>query len=197
MPDALIPPRSPRRLDRSSAALLLVDMQEKLLPAIIGTPTLVWNASRLVRAAGLFDIRIDVTEQYPQGLGRTDPAVLASTDPIRHDKNAFSAAACVDLIAQWSDAGTRQIVVAGIESHVCVLQTALDLLSEGYDVFVVADAIGSRNQLDHETAVRRMRDEGATVLTTESVLFEWCETAAHDQFKALSALVKEPRPGLL
>ncbi|MEX0824617.1 MAG: hydrolase [Pirellulaceae bacterium] len=194
MPNTLIPPRSPRRLDRHSAALLIVDIQEKLLPTIVARRTLVWNTSRLVRAAGLFNVSVDVTEQYPQRLGGTESDVLSSTEPPRHEKKAFSAAACEGLVAKWSDAGTRQIVIAGIESHVCVLQSCLDLLSEGYEVFVVVDAIGSRHPLDHDTAVRRMRDEGATVLTTESVLFEWCETAAHDQFKALSALVKETGP---
>jgi len=194
MSSAPLPPRSSRRLDRQQAALLLIDLQEKLLPGIASSDVILWNAGRLLRAARLFDVPIDLTEQYPQGLGPTVPSLLQEPSPTRHEKRAFSAAACGDLLADWAAAGIRQVVIAGIESHVCVLQSCLDLLSEGFDVLVVVDAIGARCPLDHETAVRRMRDEGATLLTTESVLFEWCESSADPQFKSLSALVRESPP---
>jgi len=189
-----LPPRSPRRLDREHSALLLIDLQEKLLPVIASSETLLWNAGRLLRAARLFEVPSDLTEQYPRGLGPTVPALLAEPAPRRHEKRAFSAAACADLLADWSARGIRQVVIGGIESHVCVLQSCLDLLSEGWEVLVVVDAIGARCPLDHQIAMGRMRDEGATLLTTESVLFEWCESSTDPRFQSLSALVRESPP---
>jgi len=109
-------------------------------------------------------------------------------------KKRFSAYGCGSLPQDWVESGIFKIVVAGIEAHVCVLQTVLDLLSSGFQVHVVVDAVASRKPLDYQTALRRMESQGAVLTTVESVLFEWCESADDPAFKQLSALVREAPP---
>ena len=190
MPETDQPPRSPRLLDAAACALLVIDMQQRLLAALPDGPRLVANAARLLEAAALLEVRRGATEQYPKGLGETDPQIRRRVDQ-PPEKLIFSAAGCRGLVDPLAAAGVRQIVLCGIETHVCVLQTALDLLAESYDVYVVVDAVGSRHQADHDVALQRMRDEGASLVTTESVMFEWCRTAEHPEFKQISALVKQ------
>ncbi len=184
--------RSHELMSRESSRLLIIDMQEKLLPAIPVREQLLTNQVRLIAAAKLFGVPISVTEQYPRGLGPT-AAELRSQLPglaIR-DKVRFSAAECLGwgTAAESIDA-RHQVVVAGIEAHVCVLQTVLDLLAGGFQVFVVGDAVGSRSKLNWEIAFRRMSAAGAIVSSTESVLFEWCEVAGSPEFKQISQLIK-------
>jgi nicotinamidase-related amidase len=192
------PLRSPDLLSAAESLLLLVDVQERLIPHVSGGETVTANCNRLARAAGLFGVPVTVTEQYPKGLGPTVPelaSLFAGADAIpanKAEKLRFSAAEATG----WPPAGERedgrhQVVLAGVETHVCVLQTAFDLLSQGYRVSVVADAAGSRRDLDRDAALARLRDGGATVTTTESVLFEWCEAAGTDQFKKVRELVVE------
>lgn len=186
--------RSPQLLGRQQSALLVVDVQRKLLPKILDHQRLLWNVGRLSRAAAEMEIPIAASEQYPQGLGET-AAEIADLLPPRHEKMAFSAAAVRPLVSEIADRGLSQIVVCGIETHICVLQTALDLASEGFDVFVVSDAVGARAAEDHAVALDRLRDQGVSVVTTEGVLFEWCRTAADPCFKVVRELVQEnPSP---
>lgn len=188
--------RSPDLLSASESLLLIVDVQERLLPHIAHGAAVTENAVRLLRAADLFGVPVTVTEQYPRGLGQTvsdlaDILKEAAGAPVaRAEKLRFSAAEATG----WPAAGERQdgrhqVVVAGVETHVCVLQTTLDLLSQGYRVFVAADATGSRREFDRDIALNRLRDGGATVTTTESVLFEWCEAAGTEAFKWVRELV--------
>jgi isochorismate hydrolase len=107
---------------------------------------------------------------------------------------AFSCGACGEVFAEWRVAGIERVLVCGIETHVCVAQTVFDLLAAGYQAFVAVDAIGSRHALDHEVALRRMESSGATLTTVEAALFEWCERAGTDEFRQISALVKEAAP---
>ena len=183
-------PRSAELIAREDSALLIVDVQEKLLAAIDEGRQIVWNASRLARAAKQMDIPMFASEQYPERLGPT------AQDLVEHigeatGKRMFSCRECDAFVTQCQSNNIRQIVICGIESHVCVLQTALDLLAEGFSVFIVGDAVGSRGNLDHHLALRRMETCGAIVTTTESVLFEWCETSTAPEFKQISALVRE------
>lgn len=182
--------RNPDLLSRHNSRLLIVDMQEKLLPHIAGHEAVLKNALKLVKAAELLGLPYTATEQYPKGLGPT-VAPLAERIPDRPSKIRFSAAECL----QWDFCRTedtrRSIVIAGIEAHICVLQTACDLEAMGYNPVVVADAVGSRTPLDREIALRRLDRYGVTNVTTESVLFEWCEQAGTSEFKAISLLVKE------
>lgn len=176
-------------LRAGSSRLLIIDMQEKLVAAMTDAQRVINNCLKLVKAAELFQVPCDATEQYPQGLGPT-VAPLADRLPSRPEKLRFS---CVDALP-WtacsrSPEAPHQVVLAGIEAHVCVLQTALDLLGLGFDVYVVADAVTSRQPLDEALALRRLADAGVEIVTTEMVLFEWCEHAGTDTFKALSRIV--------
>jgi nicotinamidase-related amidase len=180
--------RSRALLSRHESRLLLVDVQEKLLAVIPGAADLVANCRRLLQAARLLGVMIDATEQYPRGLGPTESTLIELLGP-RPEKLAFSACGCLPWAHPLSSERPRQVVLAGLETHVCILQTALNLIAFGCDVFLPVDALSSRRPLDHEVALRRLANEGATITTTEAVLFEWCERAGTDEFKQISRLV--------
>ena len=181
--------RSGEMLSRGRSRLLIVDVQDKLLPHIPVAERLTENCGKLMRAAAILNVSTYGTEQYPKGLGETT-ALLKGLHDDWLEKLRFSSAEVLNwgFAAEATD-DRDQVVVAGIESHVCVQQTVLDLIAHGFRVFVPADAIASRNKTDWKFAVRRLSDSGAVVTTTESVLFEWCETAAASEFKEISRLV--------
>ena len=181
--------RSPLLLDEKRSALLIIDLQEKLYPAIPGVGAIEREIIRLTDAADLLSIPAAATVQYPRGLGGLVPS-LQNVFPAPEDKVDFSAAVCRQALDAWVKEGRDQIVICGIETHICILQTVLDLLAEGLRPFVAIQAVGSRNKTDHEIALRRMRDCGATLIGVESVLFEWLQTAQRSEFKAISQLVK-------
>ena len=182
--------RSSRVLDREASALVVVDVQDRLLAKINTRRRVVWNSSRLLRGAGLLKVRVVASEQYAEKLGPT-VAELAEFLPTRHDKREFSFAALSPVVEELAAAGCSQLVLCGIETHVCIMQSALDLLAAGFDVYVVADAVGARESEDHVLALERMRGEGVSLVTTESVLFEWCRTSLDPQFKGISRIVQE------
>jgi nicotinamidase-related amidase len=188
--------RSPLLVGPDDSALLVVDVQEKLVPLILGHQTLVWNIGRLMDAAGLVGVPVQLTEQYPQGLGPTVDSLAQragrTSSPIT--KTMFSCRECSDRLTGWLAEGRYKVVLAGIETHVCVAQTALDLVAMGFDVYLVVDAVGSRSHVDHAVALRRLEQDGVTPTTTEAMLFEWCIDSAHPQFKAISGLVKARPP---
>ncbi len=182
--------RSKRLIDPACCGLLVVDVQTKLLAAINEAQTVIHNADRLCRGAELLDVPRWATVQYTRGLGPlAEP--LAAKFPNPEDKLEFSAAACSATMQQIAQRQISQIVLVGIETHICILQSAMDLLAAQFDVFVVADASASRKALQHQLAIQRMADEGAVIVATESVLFEWCQSAAHPHFKSISAIVRE------
>lgn len=185
--------RSPLLMDRSESVVLVVDLQERLVAAQPEGERIVWNSRRLLDAAAALGVSCSGTEQVPAKLGPT-VAALAARIPAAVAKSAFSAAACDELVDFWSDVGVRHVVIAGIETHVCVAQTALDLLAAGFEPRVVVDAVGSRFAVDHETALRRLEGAGVVLTTTEAAMFEWCERADDDAFRAVSALAKESQP---
>lgn len=182
--------RSSELVCRQSSRLLIVDVQEKLFPAIAHANRMLENCVKLLTAAKAMQVPCFATEQYPKGLGGTMPR-LARLLPQPPEKVRFS---CCEALAWGSAAeqpdGRFQVVVAGIEAHVCILQTVLDLLALGYQVFVPADAVSSRAELDWRFALDRMCNCGATITTTESVMFEWCEVAGTSEFKELIRLIK-------
>ena len=183
--------RSPTLLSRSTTRLLIIDVQDKLVPAIHDGDSVVGNCADLLAAADILNVPAFATEQYPKGLGETVPQ-LTKWLPTRPDKIRFSAAEVVNWTINEPDGTSRpHIVIAGIEAHVCVQQTVMDLLSQGFSVHVPVDAVGSRFNLDRDTALNRMRDHGATITTTETAIFELCETAAAPEFKRISKLVQE------
>lgn len=186
--------RSPELLSRSSSGLLVVDVQQKLIPHVADSQRIVWNIGRLLDGARIFGVPVIGTEQYPQGLGSTVES-LAKRFTVCPDKLTFSCLGIPDLFAAWSQQGIYQILVVGIEAHVCITQTVLDLLHVGFRVFVAADATGSRSPFDYQTALRRIESAGATIITTESALFEWCERSGTEEFKQIRDLVRQLPPG--
>ncbi|HTP98828.1 MAG TPA: isochorismatase family protein [Casimicrobiaceae bacterium] len=170
-------------IDASRSTLLLVDLQAKVLPAVDGADVVVANAVWLLRAAQKIGVPVAAVEHHAKGLGPLIPEVrdLLPAGAVA-SKQHFSAVAqqCLPGLP----GGDRvQYVIAGVETHVCVLQTALDLVADGKDVFVVGDAVGSRRPYDRDVALARMRDEGVRVVTREMVVFEWLEDSTSQLFR--------------
>jgi nicotinamidase-related amidase len=177
------------RLTADQGALLIIDVQEKLLKAIDGAEQVLSRTLLLVEAAKILEVPVFATEQYPKGLGPTvEP--LASLIPDRPAKLTFQCLGAPGIDEALASTGIRHVTLAGIETHVCVAQTALELLKLGYQVQVAVDAVGSRFAIDHDFALRRLETAGAVLSTSEAILFEWTETAGHPRFKEISALVK-------
>ncbi len=188
-----IPCRSNQLMNANNSALLVIDVQEKLIPLIFNHRRVVWNIGRLLDAAQLLGVRVLATEQYPKGLGHTITELRPRLSEAPA-KTMFSCRECVELFAPLREQGIENLLLVGIEAHVCVQQTALDMLAGGFNVFLAIDAIGSRFEFDYATAIERMKGCGATATTTESAIFEWCESAANPQFKQISQLVRQAAP---
>ena len=177
------------RLTAEGGALLVVDLQGKLLAAVVDRETVVDNTLRLVRGAKLLGLPVFATEQYPKGLGPSVEA-LADLVPDRSSKTTFHCCAAPRLVSGLHERRVRHVTLAGIEAHVCVAQSALELLTLGFVVQVAADAVGSRHRVDWEFGLRRLERAGAVVSTAEAVLFEWAERSDRPEFKAISELIK-------
>ncbi len=190
MNDEFAMQRSSELMSIGESALLVVDVQEKLVPAIADHQRVVFNTRRLVDGAKILDVPVVATEQYPKGLGPTVPELAERLGPIP-EKLTFSCCGCPEIFADLRAKGIHKILVTGIETHVCVQQTVLDLLADGWRVYLAVDAVGSRFAIDRDTALRRMDSAGAVLTTTEAALFEWCQEAGTEQFKAISRLVRE------
>ena len=215
-------PQSPL-LSVPQSQLVVIDVQERLLPAIRDQQSIAASIRFLMDAAAILQVSTVVTEQYPKGLGatiellRNHPATVTTLEKLK-----FSAAEALMTAPSVSGAAAKeqprstsvgfnmlcaaqeatsalepprrrplQIVLAGIESHVCVQQTALELCEQGFQVFVAADCVGSRYRDDHKWALHRMADAGVIITTAEAIAFEWCERAGHDSFKSLSRLIRD------
>jgi len=173
-------------MNRDESVLLVVDIQERLLPHIHDGETVLANAVWLVKVAQRLGVPVMLSEQYPKGIGHTVAVLRGLTLPENvAEKLHFScvAAKCLDGLA---GAERHQVVVVGTESHVCVLQTVLDLRAQGREVFVVADAVGSRKPSDKELALARMRGHGVHIVSREMVAFEWLRQAGTDTFREVS-----------
>jgi len=188
-----IPPRSVELMSADDTALLVIDVQERLAPHIKDNLRVIWNIRRLIDAARILGVRVVGTEQYPKGLGPTVPLLAERLGPLP-EKLMFSCRECWDLFRELWELGIRRLLVTGIETHVCVQQTVHDILAQGWRVYVAADAVGSRYQIDHEMALRRMELAGAVLTTTEAALFDWCVQAGTEQFKRISQLARESPP---
>jgi len=178
------------QMSAADTGLLVIDVQEKLVPRILDAATLVRNIAFLLDAARLLNVPVQCTEQYPRGLGATVPE-LADKLPHRPDKVAFSSCAVASVVQTFHREARPKIVLCGIETHVCLLHTALDLLALDFRVYVAVDAVGSRYRIDHEVALRRLERAGAILTTSEMCVFEWIGGAGHPQFKAMSQLIQE------
>ncbi|MDO8843411.1 MAG: isochorismatase family protein [Methylicorpusculum sp.] len=177
-----------------NSVLLIVDMQAKLTASMpqADAELMIANTGKLIEAANTLAIPIFVTEQYPQGLGSTETAVLNRL-PVHsktYPKTSFSCCEAEGFTQALEQTERRKIILVGQEAHICVLQTALALMALGYQAYIVEDAVCSRNPTHKTNALQRMQLQGATVANYESVLFEWLKDAQHPDFKTLSALVR-------
>ncbi|MCB1748173.1 MAG: isochorismatase family protein [Gammaproteobacteria bacterium] len=182
------------KCNASDSLLLVIDIQQRLGDAMPGKVLnrVLQNSKLLCSASDLLGIPVVKTEQYPAGLGPTH-AVVADVLPaatVSLEKVCFSCCDGDGFAAALAASGRRQVVLVGMEAHVCVLQTALDLAAAGHEVFVVEDAICSRRLENYQNALDRLRQCGVVVVTAESVVFEWMGTAGHEHFKAIHALLR-------
>jgi nicotinamidase-related amidase len=179
------------RILKEDTKLVVIDLQERLFPHINNNGQLLQKCRTLIEGIKLLNIPIIITEQYVKGLGKTLEPIsesLGEFDPI--EKMTFSCTGEPNFNLKIEEHFIKNVLLCGIESHVCVLQTAIDLLEAGHTPIVVADAISSRNPYDKEIALQRFATEGIRVTTVESILFELCKVSGNEQFKAISKLVK-------
>jgi nicotinamidase-related amidase len=195
--------REVTRLNAQNAALVVVDIQEKLIHAVQEEARLVKSCETLIKGCRILGLPILYTQQYTKGLGPTipsiidaatvnmdDPAGSAPTEFAFIDKTSFSVMGEPAFQKQWKTHGKPQAIVCGIEAHVCVLQSVFDMLDKEFDVFLACDAVSSRSASDCANALNRAAAEGAVVTTVETILFELMKDAGHPKFKEVSKLIK-------
>jgi isochorismate hydrolase len=178
-------------LKPEKTALLIIDIQERILPVINNYQSVIDNTLKLIKGFKVLGLPIYFTEQYPKGLGPTVRSILDELGDLKpFDKMSFSCSGAGELFDEFKKKNLSQIVVCGIEAHVCVQQTVLDLVENNIRVNLAADAVSSRKELDYRTAIERMRHNGVEITTTESILFELLNVCGTPQFKEISKLVK-------
>lgn len=179
--------------DAQQAVLLIIDVQERLTAAMPNgvKDRILARIGILQTAADVLSIPTIVTEQYPQGLGPTESALRThfNEDVFLCEKTAFSCAEEPRFMEHLQQLGRQQVVIVGMESHICVLQTALALVAQGYEVYVAEDAVSSRSKANQYNALQRMRHNEVVISNVESVLFEWLADANHASFKTLAKLI--------
>ena len=177
-------------IDVENSLFLVIDVQEKLVK-MLGETNLVKNVSTLMKTCELLNVDCIVTEQYPKGLGKTISELKnANLNAKYFEKVDFSAIRSEEITSEIQSKNKKQIFLCGIESHICVLQTAQDLINKGYEVFLVEDACGSRKELDYQSALNYARQIGIKILTTEMVVFSLLKTSKNEKFKEIQALIK-------
>jgi nicotinamidase-related amidase len=192
-------------LDASRSTLVVIDFQGKLVQMVHRPAQVLETTRRLLKLADLFQVPVVLTEQYPKGIGPTEDSIRAAYDALTVpkfflEKTAFGCCgdAGFEVLLQQARPGLaparRQIVIAGMETHVCVMQTVLELLDTGHEVHLCWDAVSGRGEEYRRHGLERMAAAGATITNHESVAFEWARDKNHPQFKALSALMKEGQP---
>ena len=179
------------RIDRENTIGVVIDIQEKLLPHMFEKDEVVRNTNILIQGLKQLDIPVLVTEQYKKGLGETVESIAKHIEEFPHyEKITFSCCDDPKFTEKLETSTKRYVIIAGIESHVCVLQTAIDLKERGFHPVVVADCISSRTKANKDLALIRMQQEGILISSYESILFELARRAGTDEFKAISRLVK-------
>lgn len=179
------------RIIKEHSVALVVDIQERLLPHMHGYKELISNVLVLIEGLKILEVPLFVTEQYRKGLGETVVEIQEVIDEFNPmEKMAFSCCDDPHIIMKLNNAAKKNVILFGIEAHVCILQTVLDLLDDGYQPVIVGDCVSSRKLDDKEMALLRMRQEGAIVTSYESILFELARVSGTDTFRAISRLVK-------
>ena len=179
-------------LNQNDVLMLIIDIQEKLVNASFNKDSIKRRATTLTKAANILSIPVFVTEQYLKGLGETitDIKNVLAENTVFVEKTNFSALSGTDLLSKLLETGKKQIIIFGIETHICVHQTIIDLLKNGFDVTVVGDACGSRKAFEYLSAFENIKANGAKIKSTEMILFEILKGAKHPNFKEVQALIK-------
>lgn len=177
-------------LKKDKTAFIIIDVQERLMPVIFNNSEVFENVNRLIEGSKILNIPLLITEQYPKGLGKTCAEVKIPEGQEVIEKVCFSCLLSSPVNIKLKSLGIEQLVLAGVESHICVLKTALDGLSSGLQVHVVADAVSSRKEYSKQIALERMRQSGAFIATTEMILFQLLDAAGTDEFKQISKLIR-------
>lgn len=179
------------KLMKDGSVLVVVDVQDKLLHAIHEWQEVLANTVKMVKYAQTLNVPVIITEQYPRGLGQTSQALLeVMTDKSIVEKTVFSCFGADGFAGKLNEFGAKTLVITGIETHICVNQTALDALARGYQVHIIADAVGSRAPFNKEIGLDKMRQAGAVISSAEIALYEWLERSDTKEFKAVLPLVK-------
>ena len=177
-------------LDKNNSLYICIDLQAKLMPSMDNLDTLIKKSNILLKTSEIYNIPLLVTEQYPKGLGATDERIILPKHHKLFSKNHFSVFATEDFVEEFNKLNKKNIIVFGSETHVCVYYSVYHLLQNGYNVYVAADACGSRDNNDKQIGLEQMRKLGANIITTEMVLFGFIEGSKVDNFKELSNLLK-------
>ena len=178
-------------LDSDNTLLLMIDFQEKLIKSVFKGEVALENAIKMANIAKVLNITVVVTEQYPKGLGTTDDTLKNNIFDAKYfEKVSFSALSDEELKNYLFITGKKQIILCGIELHICVLQTALDLLKNGFEVFIISDACASRKASEYNIGIELLKQYGAKIVTVEITLFGLLKTSSHEKFKQLQALIK-------
>ena len=171
-------------------ALLLIDIQQKIINPIKNKDSIIKNIKKLLSAYQILDEHIFISEQNPLKLGETIPKLLPKVSFNKIQKMDFSIASSADLLNKLDNKKINNLIICGFETHICIQQSVLEFLKKGYEVYVISDAMGSRNNLDHEISLQRMLLKGAIITTTESIIFEICKTSKRKEFKEISNIIK-------
>ena len=179
-------------LNIEDSVVIIIDVQEKLLNAVFNKASLEKKATTIANTAKILGIPVIVTEQYPKGLGATVESLKEALPENTQyfEKTGFSALENKEVLEALKNSGKKQVIIFGIETHICVSQTTNALVQEGFEVSVIRDACGSRSELEYSAGLGRMKDNGAHILTTEIALFEWLKGAKHPNFKEVQTLIK-------
>ena len=181
--------KSSGQLSPKVNALLIIDVQEKILRSIFKKDSITKNIKKLIDAYQILEENIFLSEQNPFKLGATIPELLPKNGFRKFEKMEFSLAKLEEFLKELKDKKISNLIVCGIETHICIQQTVLDCLQTGFEVILISDAMGSRNRVDHEIALQRMTKSGAILTTTESIIFELCKTADRKEFKEIRNII--------
>jgi len=179
-----------KTLIENETLLLIVDVQQKLINNIKGSQLLIFNIKKLIDTCNLLNVNIAITEQNPLKLGMTLESISNDNEYPKFEKMEFSCSENKNFLNYINKNNFKNIIVCGIESHICILQTSIDLLRKGFNILIPRDAIGSRNEIDNDTAFLRLILSGAVASTTESLICELCKTSNRKEFREVSKILK-------
>ncbi len=177
-------------MNKNNTALIIIDIQEKFIPHINAIDEVIKNTCKLINASNILNIPVIATEQYPKGLGNIDSRLSELLKEKPYAKTCFSCFGSEEFKIKLKELNVKNLVLCGIESHVCVTQTFIDALDKGYNVYLVANAISSRHDFDHVIALERAKQEGVKLVTAEMIIFDFLRDANHEKFKEISKIVR-------